>query len=427
VSAFDRVPVVTAFLTRRGRVLLLRRSQQVGTYRGRWAGVSGYVERLPLEQAHVELQEETGLGGSQVQLRGVGIPVPIDDEQEDRHWLVYPFVFALKSSADVRPDWESVESRWVTPDELPQLDTVPGLAEVLSRVWPPFGTRGLWSAAERIAADRTSGATDLALAALAAFERSSKTKEAQWSPHATVRAARALAALRPSMAVIPHVMCLATFPGRSVLSVDLQRELHDATAQSAQHAADALSGVETILTHSASSAVEAAIRVWSAGIEHREVIVTESRPRCEGVGLAERLSKAGVSVRLIADAQIGLAASRADAVLVGADGITDDDLLINKAGTRLAALAARDAGTPTFAVCQTHKIAPPGWPVGLERQEPADVHSADAFRVENVAFDATPLRWFSAVLTEKGKLTRKLLQEVRRELERSDLVPVVPL
>jgi len=40
--------VVTCFLLRRAaagdEVLLLRRSQKVGTYRGRWAGVSGYLE-----------------------------------------------------------------------------------------------------------------------------------------------------------------------------------------------------------------------------------------------------------------------------------------------------------------------------------------------------------------------------------------------
>lgn len=422
---FSRVPVVTAFLARRGRVLLLRRSQRVGTYRGRWAGVSGYVERVPLDQARVELQEEVGLGRDEVQLRGAGVPVPIDDEQEDRHWLVYPFLFALKSATGVRLDWESVECRWVAPEDVEELDTVPGLPEVLSCVWPPFGTKGLWGAAERIAAGRASGATDLALSALAALERFQSTSEGRISPQAIIRAARALAALRPSMAVIPQVMCLATLHGRSVSSVELQGELRDATDRSAQHAADAISGMRTILTHSASSAVERALRVWADGDDRSEVLLTESRPQCEGVSLAERLSESGVSVRLITDAQIALGVREADAVLVGADAVTENDQLINKAGTRLAALAARDADRPIIAVCQTHKIAPPGWPTDLERQEPADIHSTSAFRVENVAFDATPLSRFSAVLTEEGRLTQKRLREVRARLARSDLVPVV--
>ncbi|ELK44964.1 translation initiation factor aIF-2B subunit alpha, partial [Haloferax sp. BAB-2207] len=39
--------VVTVFLRHDGRVLLTRRSDAVGTYQGRWAGVSGYVEGDP--------------------------------------------------------------------------------------------------------------------------------------------------------------------------------------------------------------------------------------------------------------------------------------------------------------------------------------------------------------------------------------------
>ena len=48
--------VVTCFLLRRGRILVLRRSQRVGTHRGKWAGVSGTIEAAtPYERALVEL------------------------------------------------------------------------------------------------------------------------------------------------------------------------------------------------------------------------------------------------------------------------------------------------------------------------------------------------------------------------------------
>ena len=53
--------VVTCFLESDGEILLLRRSQQVGSYHGRWAGVSGYVETTPDEQALTEITEETSL------------------------------------------------------------------------------------------------------------------------------------------------------------------------------------------------------------------------------------------------------------------------------------------------------------------------------------------------------------------------------
>ena len=55
--------MVTCFLESRGQILLLCRSERVGTYQGRWAGVSGYIEGPPDVQALVEIDEETGLHG----------------------------------------------------------------------------------------------------------------------------------------------------------------------------------------------------------------------------------------------------------------------------------------------------------------------------------------------------------------------------
>lgn len=51
--------VVTCFLEHDGKIPLLRRSQRVGTYRGRWAGVSGYIEEgnTPYAQALEEIRE----------------------------------------------------------------------------------------------------------------------------------------------------------------------------------------------------------------------------------------------------------------------------------------------------------------------------------------------------------------------------------
>lgn len=49
---------------RRGRkVLILKRSQKVGSYPGRWAGVSGFIEEneTPMDAARREVYEETGI------------------------------------------------------------------------------------------------------------------------------------------------------------------------------------------------------------------------------------------------------------------------------------------------------------------------------------------------------------------------------
>ncbi|MGQ9731225.1 MAG: NUDIX domain-containing protein [Candidatus Zipacnadales bacterium] len=407
ISDLDRIPVVTAFLHQRGKVLLLRRSGRVGTYQGCWAGVSGYMERVPLEQALVELSEEVNLDETAVQLSSVGAPLRIDDDIQHRHWLVYPFIFTLQRGRNFTLDWESAESRWVQPEELADIETVPGLAEVLSHVWPPFGTPGLWRTARRLTADRIGGATALACECLKALRRLSDGSELR-------RAACAFAALRPSMGVIPHLM--VRFLAAPKEWQALLDELADATRQAATKAAEALYKAERVLTYSASSVCEQALRRWAAHKPTREVIVSESRPMNEGVWLAERLANAGLNVRLVTEAQLGLVIREVDALLVGADAITEENVLLNKVGTAMLVGMAQQAGTATYAVCQTHKITPPGWPVSLERQEPADILPPGMFRVQNTAFDATPLKQFTGIVTEQGELTKKLLDEIRSEL-----------
>jgi 8-oxo-dGTP diphosphatase len=133
--------VVTCFLLRRAaggdEVLLLRRSQQVGTYRGRWAGVSGYLEEAdPLAQAYREVEEEVGLTREEVALLRTGEPLEVVDAEAGRRWIVHPFLFEVRSDAQVRVDWEHTEARWVRPEEIFAFDTVPQLAEALMRVYP---------------------------------------------------------------------------------------------------------------------------------------------------------------------------------------------------------------------------------------------------------------------------------------------------
>lgn len=145
----DRVyEVVTCFLIHRGpegdRVLLLRRSEQVSTYRGRWAGVSGYLEAAdPLEQAYTELWEETGLGRDQVRLLAACGTLDLYDADLQRRWRVHLFSFEVPDPALVRTDWEHTEARWVRPEEVAGYETVPGLAEGLRRCYEAAQNRSV--------------------------------------------------------------------------------------------------------------------------------------------------------------------------------------------------------------------------------------------------------------------------------------------
>ncbi len=136
MSEETRREVVTSFLEHAGKILLLRRSDRVSTYRGRWAGVSGSIDsgHSPEQQARVEILEETQLADADVRLLAVGEPLSIDDAETGRRWLVHPFRFVVLHPERIQTDWEHVESRWIDPENLKDFETVPRLIEVWQRV-----------------------------------------------------------------------------------------------------------------------------------------------------------------------------------------------------------------------------------------------------------------------------------------------------
>jgi predicted aconitase with swiveling domain len=125
------VPVVTAVLRNGGRILIVRRSEDVGSFRGRWSAISGYVEgREDLKaRALREVREETGI--RQARVRGTAVPALARDEAT--LYVVHPFLVDVPSRR-VRLDWENVEHRWIRPAELDGYDTVPRLKDVVAAV-----------------------------------------------------------------------------------------------------------------------------------------------------------------------------------------------------------------------------------------------------------------------------------------------------
>lgn len=116
--------VVTAFLEREGKILVVRRSEKVGSFQGKWSGVSGYLDQPnPEAQARQEVREETGITDITLLARGSVVRTRGPDNTV---YAIHPFRFAAPRG-DVRLDWENVEFRWVLPEELAALDSVPRL------------------------------------------------------------------------------------------------------------------------------------------------------------------------------------------------------------------------------------------------------------------------------------------------------------
>jgi ADP-ribose pyrophosphatase YjhB (NUDIX family) len=127
--------VVTCFLQRNdsnaSRILIVQRSQRVGSYHAHWAGISGFIEPgvTPDEQAYTEIREETGLQADQVRMVKRGQVVEHVDEELGRHFYVHPFLFFVLAPERIQTDWEAVAMCWIDPSELRDYQTVPKLPE----------------------------------------------------------------------------------------------------------------------------------------------------------------------------------------------------------------------------------------------------------------------------------------------------------
>ena len=126
--------VVTCFLESDGEILILRRSERVGSYQGRWAGVSGYIEKTADEQALTEIAEETNSSQQDLTLIKKGKPLIIKDDKLGVKWVVHPYLFHINNRDKVKIDWEHKELRWIRPEDIDSYETVPKLKETLARV-----------------------------------------------------------------------------------------------------------------------------------------------------------------------------------------------------------------------------------------------------------------------------------------------------
>lgn len=123
--------IVTSFLFKDDKVLLLKRSDKVGTFRGKWAGVSGFIEdENSLEAALREIKEETGVDTKYLELLKIGTPFDINDTVNDTIWSINPFLFLFKGE-EIKIDWEHDSFEWIYPKDIDNFEIVTNLKKTL--------------------------------------------------------------------------------------------------------------------------------------------------------------------------------------------------------------------------------------------------------------------------------------------------------
>ncbi len=147
----------------------------------------------------------------------------------------------------------------------------------------------------------------------------------------------------------------------------------------------------------------------------RRVFADETRPYLQGARLtAWELLRDGIETTLIADSMAGhlMARGEIDAVVVGADRIAANGDVANKIGTYSVAVLAKENGVPFYVVAPVSTLdagTPSGDHIDIEeRSEDEITHHAgvrvapEGVAVRNPAFDITPHRFVTAIVTERG-------------------------
>ena len=272
---------------------------------------------------------------------------------------------------------------------------------------------------EKIKSDRNHGASWLSRQALYTLklvaERSNATTCNDLIRH-LMQVGKQLVEAHPSMAPLTNTISHAIYNISENSERDLDslkrfiiyrvKELIENSRKSmlkaALNASKLIQEGTTIITHSYSSTIMEAInQLRGKGVQ---VIISESRPLYEGRKVAHELSLLEIPVTLIIDSALGHFSSVADVALVGADSVLADGSIINKIGTYLLALAAKESNIPFYVVCETYKFnikSYLGMKIELEQKESSEItDDISGVNIRNLYFDITPPKFVSQIITE---------------------------
>ncbi len=164
------------------------------------------------------------------------------------------------------------------------------------------------------------------------------------------------------------------------------------------------------------------------------VLVDETRPRLQGARLtAWELTQYGIPFDIISDNASGffLRSGKVQKVIFGADRVAANGDVANKIGTYMLSLAAHDNGVPAFATVPLSTIditLTNGDQIPIEERDQQEVLgisyqgqqvAPDGASARNPAFDVTPNRLISAIITEKGVIYPPYTKNIAQILEKN--------
>ena len=163
------------------------------------------------------------------------------------------------------------------------------------------------------------------------------------------------------------------------------------------------------------------------------VWVDETRPRLQGARLtAWELMEAGIPMHLIADNAAGhlMRAGKVDVVIFGADRVAANGDVANKVGSYKLAVLAKENGLPCYSVAPASTIdleTVTGDDIPIEERESSEVThingvqiAPDNVPVYNPAFDVTPHRYITGIITEEGVCYPPFTVSLRRAKESAE-------
>jgi methylthioribose-1-phosphate isomerase len=163
-----------------------------------------------------------------------------------------------------------------------------------------------------------------------------------------------------------------------------------------------------------------------------DVFADETRPFLQGARLTVwELQQDGIETTLITDNMAGhfLKSGRIGCVVVGADRIAANGDVANKVGTYSVAVLAKENGVPFYVAAPVSTLdltLTSGEQIPIEQRAAAEVTHVFGqpvaplgTRVENPAFDVTPARYVTAIITEHG-VARAPYERSLRELGKQE-------